>query len=245
MDGKIAAVWGSPGCGKTVVATKFARRLAEQGRNTILLFCDILAPPLPCVIASSELERERSLGSVFAAAHISESLVCNNLTTLKRTDKLTLLGFLKGENLQSYPKCSECQANELLSRLREVAEYVVIDCSSGFDVLTLSALKSADTTLRLVSSELKSLSYYASQLPQLAENVPNIDAHLRVAANTRPLHLTERISQFLSKSDFTLPYSTEIERQCADGNLLSQMTSKDGKMFNREIDKIIDNIDRN
>jgi CO dehydrogenase nickel-insertion accessory protein CooC1 len=245
MNCKIAAVWGSPGCGKTVVAAKLARRLVEQGRSTILLFCDTLAPPLPCVIASSELEREHSLGSVFAAAHISESLVRNNLISLKRTDKLSLLGFLKGENSQNYPQCSECQAIELLECLREIAEYVVIDCTSGFDTLTLAALKSADTTLRLVNGELKSLSYYASKLQQLAEKVPNIDANLRVAANTRPLCLTECVSQLLSKSDFALPYSTEIERQCADGNLLSQMTSKDGKMFNREIDKMIDKINKN
>jgi hypothetical protein len=47
--------------------------------RVVLLFCETLAPPLPCVIASSELERERSLGSVFAAVHITESLVRNNL----------------------------------------------------------------------------------------------------------------------------------------------------------------------
>ena len=39
-----------------------------------------------------ELECERSLGSVLAAAHVSEVLVKNNLVTHKRLGYLTMLG---------------------------------------------------------------------------------------------------------------------------------------------------------
>jgi hypothetical protein len=197
---------------------------------------------LPCVCSPGDIERERSLGSVFAAAHATANLVRNNLTTLKRMDKLKMLGFLKRENAQSYPQCSERLAVELSECLREIAEYVIVDCSSNNDALTLAALKSADVTLRLVSGELKSVSYYSSQLPLLAERVPNLDAHLRVATNTRPFRLWEHINQTLSRTAFALPYSAEVERQCADGALLSELKSKDGKLFARELDKIISKI---
>ena len=33
--GGILAVWGSPGCGKTVTATKIAKHLAAQKKNTV------------------------------------------------------------------------------------------------------------------------------------------------------------------------------------------------------------------
>ena len=41
--GGILAVWGSPGCGKTVTAVKIAKHLAAQKKNTVLLLCDMTA----------------------------------------------------------------------------------------------------------------------------------------------------------------------------------------------------------
>lgn len=47
--GGILAVWGSPGCGKTVTAVKIAKHLAAQKKNTVLLLCDMTAPMMPCM----------------------------------------------------------------------------------------------------------------------------------------------------------------------------------------------------
>ena len=83
---------------------------------------------LPCICPAADLECERSLGSVLAAAHVSENLVKNNLVTHKRLGYLTMLGMLKGENEYTYPPYNEVQARELIDCLREIAPYVVIDC---------------------------------------------------------------------------------------------------------------------
>ena len=71
-QGGILAVWGSPGSGKTVTAVKIAKHLASQKKNVILLLCDMTAPMLPCICPPSDLECDRSLGSVFAAQHIPD-----------------------------------------------------------------------------------------------------------------------------------------------------------------------------
>ena len=42
--GGVLAVWGSPGCGKTVTAVKIAKHLASQKKNVALLLCDMTAP---------------------------------------------------------------------------------------------------------------------------------------------------------------------------------------------------------
>ena len=73
--GGILAVWGSPGCGKTVTAVKIAKHLAAQKKNTVLLLCDMTAPMMPCICPPSELEVDKSLGSIFAAQHISVNLI--------------------------------------------------------------------------------------------------------------------------------------------------------------------------
>ena len=80
--GGILAVWGSPGCGKSVTAVKIAKHLAAQKKNTVLLLCDMTAPMMPCICPPSELEVDKSLGSIFAAQHISVNLIKHNLTTL-------------------------------------------------------------------------------------------------------------------------------------------------------------------
>ena len=140
-------MWGSPGSGKTTVAVRLAKYLADKRRNVILLLCDMTAPMLPCICPAADLECERSLGSVLAAAHVSENLVKNNLVTHKRLGYLTMLGMLKGENEYTYPPYNEVQARELIDCLREIAPYVVIDCGSYIanDILSAVALMEADS----------------------------------------------------------------------------------------------------
>ena len=49
--GGVLAVWGSPGCGKTVTAVKIAKHLASQKKNVALLLCDMTAPMMPCILS--------------------------------------------------------------------------------------------------------------------------------------------------------------------------------------------------
>jgi hypothetical protein len=97
------------------------------------------APMLPCVCPPSELDGEHSLGSILAAAHVSEPLIKYNLITLKRHNHLTFLGMRKGENEYTYPPYSEVQAKELLG-LREIAPFVVVDCGRYIVKRFLSAV---------------------------------------------------------------------------------------------------------
>ena len=180
--GGILAVWGSPGCGKTVTAVKIAKHLAAQKKNTVLLLCDMTAPMMPCICPPSELAVDRSLGSIFAAQHISVNLIKHNLTTLKRLPHLTMLGLRKKENEYTYAPCTKQQAEELIRGLREIVPYVVIDCSSYIanDILSAVALMEADSVLQLASCDLKSVGYLSSQLPLLGELKWDKDKQYRV-----------------------------------------------------------------
>ena len=70
-DVQVLAVWGSPSSGKTTVSVKLAKHLADKKRNVVLLLCDMTAPMLPCICPPSDLEWERSLGSILAATHVT------------------------------------------------------------------------------------------------------------------------------------------------------------------------------
>lgn len=240
QSGGVLAVWGSPGSGKTTVAVRLAKYLADKRRNVILLLCDMTAPMLPCICPAADLECERSLGSVLAAAHVSENLVKNNLVTHKRLGYLTMLGMLKGENEYTYPPYNEVQARELIDCLREIAPYVVIDCGSYIanDILSAVALMEADSVLRLANADLKSISYLSSQLPLLRDAKWDTDKQYKTASNVKSQQAGDHMSQALGTVAFTLPHSAELEGQYLAGNPLADLSMKDSRVFRKEIEKI-------
>ena len=222
------------------MAVKMAKYLADKKRNVVLLLCDMTAPMLPCICPASELECERSLGSVLAAAHVTENLVKNNLVTHKRLGYLTILGMLKGENEYTYPPYGEAQARELIDCLREVAPYVVIDCGSYIanDILSAVALMEADSVLRLANADLKSISYLSSQLPLLKGAKWDTDKQYKIAANVKPQQAGEQIGQALGNVAFTLSHSEELEAQFLAGILLSDLTMKESRGFRKKIEQV-------
>ena len=238
--GGVLAVWGSPGCGKTVTAVKIAKHLASQKKNVALLLCDMTAPMMPCICPPSELECDKSLGSIFAAQRISVNLIKHNLTTHKKLSYLTMLGLRKGENEYTYAACTKQQAEELIRGLREIAPYVVIDCSSYIanDILSAVALMEADSVLRLANCDRKSIGYLSSQLPLLRELHWDEDKQYKAASNIKPLQAADRIGQVLGSVAFQLPHSQELEEQYLEGTLLNDLSMKDSKAFRKEIERI-------
>lgn len=147
LQGGVLAVWGSPGSGKTTVAVKLAKYLADQKKNVILVLCDMTAPMLPCICPSSSLESRQesnrpygSLGSILSAPHVTEQIVMENMNTHKKMAHITMIGMQKGENEYTYASYSRVQAEELIASLRRIAPYVIIDCSSYIANDILSAV---------------------------------------------------------------------------------------------------------
>lgn len=240
VKSNILAVWGSPGSGKTVTAVKLAQYVADWKQNVVLVLCDMTAPMLPCICPPSDLEGEHSLGSVLAAAHVTEPLIKHNLVTLKRNSYLTILGMKKGENEYSYPPYSEVQARELLENLTGIAPFVVVDCGSYIanDILSAVSLMEADSVLRLANADLKSVSYLSSQLPLLRDSKWDADKQYKVAANVKPQQAGEVAAQALGSVAFTLPYSQELESQYLSGNLFAELSMKESRQFRRETERI-------
>lgn len=158
------------------------RYIASQKKNVILVLADMSAPPLPFICPPSDLEAELSMGNILGAAHVTETLVKQNAILHRKNEYLTMFGMLKGENAFTYPPYTETQAKELLSELRKMADYIVIDCTSNItgDVLSAVSLIESDAVLRLVSCDLKSISYLSSQLPLLLDNKFNANKQYKI-----------------------------------------------------------------
>ena len=244
QDNQVLAVWGSPSSGKTIMSVKIARYIASQKKNVILVLADMSAPPLPYVCPSSDLESELSLGNILGAAHIDGNLVKQNAILHKKNEYLTMFAMLKGENAFSYAPYTEMQAREFIHALRQLADYIIIDCTSNItnDVLSAVSLIESDAVLRLVSCDLKSISYLNSQLPLLLDNKFNANKQYKAASNVSFFQADDEIEQIVGGVSFKIPHSDEVYKQFLAGNLFGGLTEKDSKDFRKAVSKIANEV---
>ena len=244
QDNQVLAVWGSPSSGKTIVSVKLARYIASQKKNVILVLADMSAPPLPYVCPASDLECENSLGNILGAAHADGNLIRQNAILHKKNEYLTMLAMLKGENAFSYAPYTETQARELISELRHMADYIIIDCTSNItnDALSAVSLIESDAVLRLVSCDLKSISYLNSQLPLLLDNKFNANKQYKAVSNVSSFQADENIEQTVGGVSFKIPHSDEVYRQFLSGNLFAGLSEKDSRDFRKAVSKIANEV---
>lgn len=244
QDNQVLAVWGSPSSGKTIMSVKLARYIASQKKNVIIVFADMSAPPLPYVCPSSDLESELSLGNILGAAHVDGNLVKQNAILHKKNEYLTMFAMLKGENAFSYAPYTETQAREFIHALRQLADYIIIDCTSNItnDILSAVSLIESDAVLRLVSCDLKSISYLNSQLPLLLDNKFNANKQYKAASNVSSFQADDEIEQIVGGVNFKIPHSDEVYKQFLAGNLFGGLTEKDSKDFRKAVSKIANEV---
>lgn len=241
LHGGVLSVWGSPSSGKSTVAVKLAKYLADKKKNVVLVLCDMTAPMLPCICPPSDLECQKSLGSILSATHVTEPLVKYNMITHKKMSYLTIIGMLKGENEYTYAAYSKVQAQELIESLRKIAPFVIIDCGSYIanDILSAVALLESDSVLRLANCDLKSISYLSSQLQLLQNSNWDMEKQYKVASNIKASHGIEHMAGAMGSLSFKIPHSDEVEQQYLEGNLFADLSLKDSREFRREIEKIV------
>lgn len=232
-SGCVVAVWGSPSSGKTTVSVKLAHYLASRRKNVVLLLCDMVSPPLPCLCNPSDLVEEHSLGSVLGATHVTQALIKENCIFHKKYKYLTMLGMKKGENVFTYPPYTQVQAQELVRNVKTMADYVIIDCGSyiAYDVLSAVALIEADQVLRLVTCSLKSISYLSSQLPLLKDQKWDAEKQVRIVSDVKPNEASNYVEQVFGRISYTLPHSAEVETQVLEGRLFQDLTQKESRDF--------------
>ena len=155
-----------------------------------------------------------------------------------------MFAMLKGENAFSYAPYTETQVREFIHALRQLADYIIIDCTSNItnDVLSAVSLIESDAVLRLVSCDLKSISYLNSQLPLLLDNKFNANKQYKAASNVSSFQADDEIEQIVGGVSFKIPHSDEIYKQFLAGNLFGGLTEKDSKGFRKAVSKIANEV---
>ncbi len=221
---RLIAVWGSPHSGKTVFATKFAECLYKESRGTvILLYTDILTPSLSVLFPNAKNADLYSVGTVLSKTDIYANDVVSNLVTVKERMNLGYMGYRNGENKFSFPTYTEAKAENLLTVLCELADYVVVDCMSNPEnsILTETVMKQARTMLKICTPDIACMSFEQSQtqvmlsrgiIPARQLSVMNIpDADLGMLSGDAGSHLGKMVQ--------VIPYSQVLKSQYLEGSL--------------------------
>ncbi len=240
---KLIAVWGSPHSGKTTFATKLARSIYDEYQSTVVVvYTDMETPVLPVIFPQEKKENLFSLGVPLAGTEITQETVMPQIVTVKGRVNLGFVGFKDGENRYTYPSFDEDKVRALYAVLASLANYIVIDCTSNLgNVLSSVAVKNSDEVIRLASPDLRSISFFASQLPLYANpvfrlerqiqgiNVPDADLYMPI----------EDARAHIEDVRFTIPYSRAVKQQMLDGKLYQPVNDK---RFNGKFKAIVEKV---
>ena len=174
---------------------------------------------------------------------LGSPIQCRILAEMEADGKLHVALVYRGDPEQARQFLA-AQATELIECLRNITPYVIIDCSSYItnDILSAIALMESDSVLRLVNCDLKSISYLSSQLPLLKDHEWDADKQYKVANNVKTYEASGYVEQVLGNVAFQIPYSSEVEQQGLEGDLLKDLSLKESRKYRKEIEKIVEEV---
>lgn len=240
MGNRIIAVWGNPSSGKTVAALKLALELEQMGKSVVIVAGDLFCPALSAILPSVDI-KNRTLGALLAKPRIKPIDVMQAALPVPKHDNIAIMGYKNGDNIYTYSKFLIERVENMLKELKEIAEYVIIDCSSVLTEESLGAiaLLKADITLRLCGADLKAYSYFASHLSLIAKAKFRADEHVKILSNVKPGQEEHTFMSAYANIAYVLPHVAAIERQFYSASLLDGLSGKESKKYNAVIKKIV------
>ena len=237
---KVIALWGSPGSGATVTSLKIAQTLAKAKNNVILVLCDDAVPMIPLILPSCA--ENKSLGDLLVQPDLTEISVLKHCIPTGKT--LSLLGYQKCENELTYGEYSPARAKNLISLLRGMVDYVLIDCFHEMlvNVMTAAALELSDVVLRITNADPKSLICLESQKPYLAEERFHYDRHINIINNILPSQDPQPYEDALGGKAYFLPHVETLSRQYYEFCLLEPLTGRNSKEYKSTIEKMVKEV---
>ncbi len=124
--GKLIAVWGSPGSGKTTFSVKLAEALYNRSRGksaVIVVFTDIVTPTIPVIFPNFRSEDVFSVGTILSKPDFFADDVVSNMVMTKDRMNLGYLGYKDSENHHSFPEYTDKKAKYQQRLVRCADEY--------------------------------------------------------------------------------------------------------------------------
>lgn len=240
---QILAVMGSPSSGKTITSMKIAAALARQKKNVIVVTLDPCCPVIPYVLENKS-EQEVSLGELFTQMQVSQNDILAACVEVPSNQYITLLGFKLGESFSSYPKIVASKVIDVFVNLRQLADYVIIDCSTVIeaDVATIVGLQVSDKILKLGTANLKGISYFHTTNRLIADTKFSKEKQISAIGNYRDGQEWEAVAQQYGGATYLIPYCEELDSQFEEQRLFDNLTEERSTPYKMELSKLVGGI---
>ncbi len=224
---KMIAFCGSPESGKTSAALKTAQELYYSKKGSVILFSPDTNVPLMAFIFPHCKDSDLfSVGKALDKTDIYKEDVMKQLVSVKTMLNFGFLGYKATENKFSYPRPTEDKVLALFHAMKEIADYVVVDCTSDADdLISRMAMTEADSVIQMITPDLKCMAYYSSQ----ADIFDAVSDHsikiMNICDNDLFLPIDEVKSHF-KNIQFILPYSRPLKQQVNTGTLSERLADR-------------------
>jgi chromosome partitioning protein len=172
MNGVIAITNQKGGVGKTTTAVNLSACLANLGRSVLLLDID----PQGNATTGTGLDKKQIKACIYDALINEipvEKIICK--TNQVNMDVVPATIQLAGAEIELVPTLSrEVRLRNVIKRIRDKYEFILIDCPPSLGLLTVNALTASDSVLVPIQCE-----YYALEgLGQLVNTINLVKRHL-------------------------------------------------------------------
>lgn len=219
MAGKLIAVSGPPGCGKTTLALKLAQAVHELTKKKIVFISpDTMIPSMGVIFPKRPKESLLSLGTALENVNLSISNILGVIATTKAMPNLGYLGYIPGEGPYSYAALQEQKVMDMFEILRENFDYIFVDCTRDReDLISSIGVGLSDHLIQVINPDIKSIAYYGFEpLQGRAIQV------LNVQHNDLYMPIQDTKAHF-SDIRFTVMYSRMVKMQMVEGELMDPL----------------------
>ena len=226
--GRTIAIWGSPESGKTTFTVKLARAIYELADASIIcIHTNDQTPDLPVLFPHCKREELPSVGELLSKTEITTNEVLSHLVSPGKMKYLGFLGYTDGDNRFSYPEFMPEKAKALMDTAATIADVVIVDCSHSLSwPLNQAAIQNADGIIRLCSPTLKSVSFFASQLPLYDSLLTKPEACITGLVENWPFAPMKDAVHHFQDAGFVVPFCETLRQQMTNGDILSPVQDK-------------------
>ena len=239
--GKLIAVCGSPHSGKTTLALKLAQEIyfSKKGTSVIFLSPDLETPALGYIFPNYKGTDLYSMGVALDKTDIYREDILRQFVTVKETEDLVYLGYKLGENKYSYPELTEDKVLDFISELREMADYVIVDCTvNENDLISRIAKRDCDKAVQIFNPNVQSVVYYISCVNQFLSVTDKRIKVLNIMDNDIYLPGDE-IKKCFGEMDCTVGYSRPLKQQMITGTLYTKIADPKYRAAVKKIAKAV------
>lgn len=240
MSAKIITVWGSPGSGKSLLATALAAILAEKNANVIVFNGDTLVPSLKMFCPSKVIDSKKSIGPLLMSGRYDDAAFAERLISHPECEYIAYAGMAPTDTYITYSEFERPYVIQMANKMAQLADYVIIDGLSNplKDMMTLIGLEISDIIIRVITADTKGILYQDAARSIYREAKYKMDEHITILGNVHDVSPVSEVMSVSGKYDFILKYSPEVENHFIAGQLIKDLKTSQGRSFEKNVRKL-------